>query len=76
MELVIILAAIFGFFLLSVYIRKRLSAKTNLIISLVGFIALISLYFARGLVQRFTPIQQIVFSSICYWIPVLFILQI
>ncbi len=59
-ELILILAAIFLFALISWFIKKQLSPKTNIVISLLGLTALICMFFIRGHRQNFNTIQQIV----------------
>lgn len=62
MEWILITVAIITFYLVSNYIRKQLSPKTNLIISLIGFMGLISMFFIRNTKDRFTSLQLIVLS--------------
>ena len=60
MEWVLITIAIITIFLISEYLRKRLTPKTNLLISLGAFIALLIMFFADRAQDRFTTIQLIV----------------
>jgi|GEM_PF-6796396 len=62
MEWILITIAIITIYLVSNYIRKQLSPKTNLIVSLICFLALISMFFIRNTKDRFTSWQLIVLS--------------
>lgn len=62
MEWILITVAIITFYLVSNYIRKQLSPKTNLIISLIGFMGLVIMFISAK--DRFTTLPLIVFIVI------------
>ena len=62
MEWILITIAIIVTFLVSTYIRKQLKPKTNLIISLIGFTGLVTMFFIRNFKDHFTSLQLIVLA--------------
>lgn len=62
MEFIFIIAAIVILFLVAYFIKKRLSPKTNWFISVIGFAALIAVFFIMGIIDRITTTESIILS--------------
>ena len=62
METIFIIIAVIAIFVVSTYIRYRLTPKTNLIISFIGFTGLVAMFFIRNFKDHFTSLQLIVLA--------------